>query len=84
MDLKKLRKIILVDEKIENVQFLADMQRISQVLVNLLSNAIKFTNSGYIMIEASFLHSCKEKYTRHPFKQMPLRQRSQTDKLLSD
>ena len=55
MNLKKLTKIIEFDDSLEEVQVLADKQRLSHVLVNLLSNALKFTMKGFIKIKVEKL-----------------------------
>jgi signal transduction histidine kinase len=51
MHSKGLQKIIEIDPRLENEEFMCDKQRLSQVFVNLLSNALKFTYKGYIKIK---------------------------------
>ena len=53
MKQKNLVKKIKVSERLLSQVYVADAQRIKQVLINLLSNALKFTFQGEISIEVS-------------------------------
>lgn len=47
---KNLTKIIEIDPLLENINIVADQERLSQVILNLLLNALKYTRKGFIKI----------------------------------
>ena len=51
-DKSKVKKLISIDEEIEDLVINSDETRLKQVLLNLISNAVKFTNFGYIKLSA--------------------------------
>ena len=48
-------KLFIQDEKVKNVSFCSDPDRIKQILMNLISNAYKFTNEGSITLDFSLI-----------------------------
>ncbi|KAL0489658.1 hypothetical protein AKO1_010529, partial [Acrasis kona] len=53
---------IKVNTPKQGVYFMADHNRISQVMINLLSNAVKFTNHGHIELHLNWNQSSSDKY----------------------
>ncbi len=53
---KNLQLVTKIDPPL-NVRYMADGNRIRQVLINLTGNAIKFTNEGVVTLQASGIHA---------------------------
>ena len=59
---KNIEKVVKIDQCLMNGDYMADGQRIKQVITNLLSNALKFTFSGSIAIEVMKVHEEDENF----------------------